>query len=553
MSQIAPGIDAVHIVASQHPAVRAGRFPSIAEADAMLAHAFTQHPPVTGPTGALLAFSIRWSDGHQIDGRTYVDAHVLRGALADGGILRHLFLRSARAQASDSRSFDWAVGDVRWTNASRADLVSRLGLEAAIAEPRNAAGPPRVERVTVTVVKDGAHDRYLFDNLADADAKLAAIFTTLPDPGVWTDWIGAVIDWSDGEDTQLRFFVTRERLVGAAADGGILRHALLVDARLEAAPTSYRGYSRSKVAKLTAAGRAMLARIEAEPYHDEPQRNARLSTWRAPSLLPDPTAAIARLRDRFADRRRIVASVGDRDDASGDGTGHPATNHADVRYASNHITLALRNDLRSLEPTAAAIVWNHWRSVRDTIETLLRKGDDTDEYGDNEGFWTRQLPALVRLLDDARGRRNGALHFRPVGARGEAYPAWVTALRGLSGAYVIRAPDASGERVIVYVGSSSADRLYETLTRHLQIWRRWQGHGRDYGEGHDPGLTYNRDTAEAAVIVTPRAQALDMETHLIETLRPRDNILGKPNTEDWDWYFDASSGSANGVAADAPF
>lgn len=82
-------------------------------------------------------------------------------------------------------------------------------------------------------------------------------------------------------------------------------------------------------------------------------------------------------------------------------------------------------------------------------------------------------------------------------------------------------------------------------------WRRWHGHGRDYGEGHDPGMTYERDTAEAAVIITPRGKALDLEMDLIETLRPRDNILGNPNAEHWDWFLGTSE--AADTADDPPF
>jgi hypothetical protein len=67
--------------------------------------------------------------------------------------------------------------------------------------------------------------------------------------------------------------------------------------------------------------------------------------------------------------------------------------------------------------------------------------------------------------------RSAGLTYRPVGARGEPYPDWVQALRGKSGVYVIRERDASGAPVVVYVGESHSDRLYETLTRHFQAVR----------------------------------------------------------------------------------
>jgi excinuclease UvrABC nuclease subunit len=103
-------------------------------------------------------------------------------------------------------------------------------------------------------------------------------------------------------------------------------------------------------------------------------------------------------------------------------------------------------------------------------------------------------------------------------------------LRGSSGVYVIR--DRSS-REIVYVGESSTGRLYETLTRHLQEWRRWKGFWRgQYAEGHDPGLTYPRGACEVAVRVTSPADALDEEARLIRRLRPRDNVLGQPVEEE---------------------
>ena len=62
--------------------------------------------------------------------------------------------------------------------------------------------------------------------------------------------------------------------------------------------------------------------------------------------------------------------------------------------------------------------------------------------------------------------RNGGLTYRPVGRSGDPYPAWVRALKGKSGVYVIR---QGGEPV--YVGESHSARLYETMTRHFQSVR----------------------------------------------------------------------------------
>ena len=124
--------------------------------------------------------------------------------------------------------------------------------------------------------------------------------------------------------------------------------------------------------------------------------------------------------------------------------------------------------------------------------------------------------------------RAAALTYRPVGARGDRYPDWVQALRGKSGVYVIRERDTTGDPIVVYVGESHTDNLYETLTRHFQEWRRHKGFWRgQYAEGHDPGLTYRRDRVEVAVRVMSGPAALDEEARLIRRLRPRDNLIGR--------------------------
>jgi hypothetical protein len=98
---------------------------------------------------------------------------------------------------------------------------------------------------------------------------------------------------------------------------------------------------------------------------------------------------------------------------------------------------------------------------------------------------------------------------------------------------VIRERDRDGTPVVVYVGESHTDRLYETLTRHFQDWRRyksfWSG---QYSEGHDPGLTYDRSRAEVAVKITSPSSAIDEERRLIERLAPRDNLLGQADADD---------------------
>ena len=123
-----------------------------------------------------------------------------------------------------------------------------------------------------------------------------------------------------------------------------------------------------------------------------------------------------------------------------------------------------------------------------------------------------------------------ALRYRPIGGNGEPYPDWVRMLDGKSGVYILREIQDDGTTEIVYVGESHTGRLYQTLTRHFQTWRRakkfWTGQytGR---QSHDPGLTYDRERITVAVRVLPAARALAEEARLIARLRPRDNLLGQ--------------------------
>jgi hypothetical protein len=123
--------------------------------------------------------------------------------------------------------------------------------------------------------------------------------------------------------------------------------------------------------------------------------------------------------------------------------------------------------------------------------------------------------------------RNGGFTYRQLGASGP-YPQWVRDLKDKSGVYLIR--DARTHELL-YVGSSSG-RLYDTLTRHFQSWRRYKGFwAGQYAEGHDPGLTYDRDQVEVAIRITRSDNSLDEESRLIHRLRPRDNLLGQPTEE----------------------
>lgn len=370
-----------------------------------------------------------------------------------------------------------------------------------------------------------------YRSLADVDAMLARAFARKPAPdGKPYVQIRYTIVFTDGhrwDDDS--YFVVAKDVEDGMRRGGILRHLLWRTAR--------KLYANREYPFLAEKGADMLQRLEAavEP-DDEVHRNIAAGVWNAPTMLPDPYAALAGRRRRFEGRRRVVVAPVEIVDPEGRGdaptVGYPATTNADVRYTANWISVALAGDVRRV-PDHASAIWDTWRATVETIDSLVRlKGAPPDEvYIDNEGLWLRQFPRIAAMLADAiasrdDGRRNGSLSFRPVGGTGDDYPDWFTALRGVAGVYVIRERQDDGTVPIVYVGSARGN-LYATISRHLQAWRRsktfWQGmHGT-----HDPGLTYARDRVDVAVILTTPDDARTVEYETIALLGPRDNVIGQ--------------------------
>lgn len=117
--------------------------------------------------------------------------------------------------------------------------------------------------------------------------------------------------------------------------------------------------------------------------------------------------------------------------------------------------------------------------------------------------------------------------FRGIGHHGDAWPAWLRALDGRCGVYAIKSHGR-----VVYVGSSKA-RLYDTITRHFQHWKRrkkfWAGMRSN--TRHDPGTVYDRDACEIAVMTTACGDHLTMEAAWIEKYKPRDNLVQSPDGE----------------------
>jgi excinuclease UvrABC nuclease subunit len=100
--------------------------------------------------------------------------------------------------------------------------------------------------------------------------------------------------------------------------------------------------------------------------------------------------------------------------------------------------------------------------------------------------------------------------YRDLGNPGENFPAWVRELRGKSGVYVIQ--DARAHAPL-YVGESHTDRLYETLTRHVQRWNLPEAH------------SYPRESVTVAVrTVADKRDAPALQREYIAKYTPRDNV-----------------------------
>lgn len=124
------------------------------------------------------------------------------------------------------------------------------------------------------------------------------------------------------------------------------------------------------------------------------------------------------------------------------------------------------------------------------------------------------------------------MKYRAIGKSGERWPEWLRELDGKSGVYLIK----EGNR-LVYVGESHKGRLYTTITRHFQRWRRRKGWFRGWfvKEKHDPGLTYERGACSIAFEIVRKDRAPERQYALIQKLKPRDNLVdgdGVPEEEE---------------------
>lgn len=120
------------------------------------------------------------------------------------------------------------------------------------------------------------------------------------------------------------------------------------------------------------------------------------------------------------------------------------------------------------------------------------------------------------------------LIWHSIGDEGDPWPDWLRdTYKKACGVYAIK---EHGK--VVYVGSSRR-RLYDTVTRHFQTWKRqknfWKGMR---GAHHDPGMVYRRGACQVAVYTVACDNEREEEARLIKKYKPRDNIMVNPDGEE---------------------
>lgn len=83
------------------------------------------------------------------------------------------------------------------------------------------------------------------------------------------------------------------------------------------------------------------------------------------TLLPDPRATLAALRDKFIAARGVV------NDSRPAAQQEARLTIADVRIIANFVTFALRNDLSTIDPHDAAVIWEKWRKAIGDMRDMM--------------------------------------------------------------------------------------------------------------------------------------------------------------------------------------
>ena len=101
------------------------------------------------------------------------------------------------------------------------------------------------------------------------------------------------------------------------------------------------------------------------------------------TILPEPISKHDEIRERYVSVNGAIDAGAKRP--------QPRLTVRDAKILANHLTLALRNDLPSVDPHDAAVIWEKWRRFVVQLREIMRDLADDDQAlaaGVNLDQWT---------------------------------------------------------------------------------------------------------------------------------------------------------------------
>ncbi len=268
---------------------------------------------------------------------------------------------------------------------------------------------PRVTRVEILWSNLDSLAPEDHDSIADAETAIARALQEEPDDTLKRLQVSFRVVWSDG-------FAHGDgvSLQPGSSPGPVLRTRLYQVAKVQRdVYGKSRDLSEEERAQRRAQGNDMFERLRAEEPavrnsgevragRGLPYAGTRVPTLRGPrsrldlpspaeaTLLPDPRMAHAELLDRFREVNGPLDEPAE----------FPNLSARDARALTNLITFALRNDLSSIDPHDAAVIWEKWRQAVDNVrEHLGHVRDDNVTNKDSSAVFDAQMVLQHRGWD----------------------------------------------------------------------------------------------------------------------------------------------------------
>jgi len=104
------------------------------------------------------------------------------------------------------------------------------------------------------------------------------------------------------------------------------------------------------------------------------------------TILPEPLRIHDEIRERYISVNGAIDATAKRP--------QPRLTVRDAKVIANNLTLALRNDLPSIDPHDAAVIWEQWRRSVAQLRDMMSGLDDDEQalaIGVNLDQWTRAI------------------------------------------------------------------------------------------------------------------------------------------------------------------